>query len=212
MKMAMKIRILKLILFFMLSIDARAEGYFVSGDLDLNIFPSWADRADNAAFQAGLAFSSTSQSVVSFGPGLNAGQWVNQLWGWEIGYSNFGNVTGYTTAGNSYGNVIGNSYQYATTASHAEALVGSSSGFFGKVGVYNASTHLAITNLTIPPQSNSGFYFGIGARYLSNDSDHFAFRFGIDIYPKVKFTDLSDFSKNTSETITKIYLGEDYIF
>jgi hypothetical protein len=109
-------------------------------------------------------------------------------------------------------NAIGNTYNYATTVSHAEALVGSSNGLFGKIGVYDASTQLAIPTLTVPPNRSSGAYFGIGGRYFSDDSDHFAFKFGFDIYPRVKFTDLSNFSKSSNETITKIYLGEDYIF
>lgn len=208
----MNIRILTFTLLVGLSLGARAEGYFIGGDFGLNVFPNWADRGDSAAYNAGLAFSSTSQSTVSYGLGINAGQWMSQYFGWEIGYNNLGSVTGYTTAGDSYGNVYGNSYKYASTASHAEALVGSSSGLFGKVGLYSASTQLTIPNLTISPTSSSGMYFGIGGRFYSDDSDHFAFKFGIDIYPKVKFSDLSDFTKTTNETITKIYLGEDYIF
>ena len=213
MKVAITIRTLIYTVLVGFSLGVQAEGYFVSGDFDVNKFPNWSDVADNADYGQGAASSSTSQSTVSFGLGINVGQWVNQIFGWEIGYNDFGSVTGYTTACcNSYGSVVGNSYKYTATASHAEVLVGSSSGLFGKVGLYSASTQLTIPTLTIFQLRNSGIYFGIGGRYFSDDSEHFAFRLGIDVYPKVKFTDISDFTRTTSETITQIYFGEDYIF
>ena len=208
----MKLRILIFTLFSGLSLGTSAEGYFVGGDIGLNIFPSWVDRADTAEYGAGAAYSITSQPALSFGLGINAGQWINHVLGWEVGYDNFGSVTGYTTTGGNYAYAIGNSYQFASAAYHAEALLGSNSGLFAKVGLYNATTQLAISHLSISPDKSSGIFFGMGGRYYSDDSEHFAFRIGVDIYPKVKFSDLSDFTKTTSETITKIYLGEEYIF
>ncbi len=208
----MKIRSLTFTVLFGLSLCANAEGFFVAGDFGLNLFPNWTDRADGAAYAAGLAYSSTSQPTVSLGLSVNAGQWINGVLGWEIGYDNLGNVTGYTTAGSNYTYAIGNSYQFGATAYHADALIGLGSGLFGKVGMYNATTQLSIPGLTISPDKSSGIYYGIGVRYFSDDTEHFAFRIGVDVYPKVKFNELSDFTQSSSETITKIYLGEDYTF
>ena len=208
----MKIRILTFALLAGLSLGARAEGFFINGDFGLNVFPNRADSANNLVYQAGAAYSSSSQSTTSFGFGVDVGQWLNQRFGWEIGYADFGNVTGYSSFGNSFGNSFGVSYKYASTTSHVEVLAGSSSGLFGKMGFYNASTQLSIPGQTISPHSSSGMLFGIGGRFPSDHLDHWAYRFGIDVYPRIKFTDLSDSTKATSGTITKVYLGEDYTF
>jgi hypothetical protein len=208
----MKKRFFTIALLFGLSLGASAQEYFIGGDIGLNKFPNWADQADSAEYRAGAAYSSTSQSIFSVGLGIIAGQWVNQVYGWEVGYDNFGSVTGYTTAGSNYAYAIGNSYQFASTAYHAAVIFGSSRSLFGKVGIYDATTQLTIQSMTISPDKSSGIYFGIGGRYYSNDSEQFSFRIGLDIYPKVQFSELSDFTKSTSETITKLYLGEDYNF
>lgn len=208
----MKINILTFVLLLGLSPSARAEGFFINGDFGLNVFPNRADAANAIVYQAGAAYSSSSQSTTSFGYGVDVGQWLNRRFGWEIGYADFGNVTGYSSFGNNFGNAFGISYKYASTAAHAEILAGSSSGLFAKVGFYNASTKLSIPGQTISPHSNTGMIFGIGGRYPSDHLDRWAYRFGIDVYPRIKFTDLSDSSKATSGTITKIYLGEDYTF
>ena len=208
----MKAKLLTFLLLVGLFPGARAEGYFVSGDFGLNIFPNWGDSVNSAVYGAGFTYSSTSQSITSFGLGINVGQWVNQRFGWEIGYDDFGSVTGHSTYGYNFGNSFGTSYKFSLTASHAEVLVGSSSGLFGKAGFYNASTQLTSPGQTISPHGNSGMLFGIGGRYFSESSNHLAYRFGIDLYPKVKFTDLSDYSKTTNKNVTKIYLGEEYTF
>ena len=212
MKMAMKIKNLAFALLLGLSQGARADGFFINGDFGLNVFPNRADTANALVYQAGAAYSSSSQSTTSFGYGVNAGQWMSRRFGWEIGYADFGNVTGYSSFGNNFGNSFGVSYKYASTASHAAVLAGSSSGLFGKIGFYKASTQLSIPGQTISPHSSSGIFLGIGGRYPSDSSDRWAYRFGIDVYPGMKFTDLSDSSTATSGTITKIYLGEDYTF
>jgi hypothetical protein len=206
------INILTFLLLVGSSLGARGEGYFVTGDLGLNVFPNWVNAANSAVYRAGYTYSSTSQSKTSFGLGVNVGQWMNQGFGWEIGYADFGSVTGYSTFGGNFGNSFGTSYKFALTASHAEILMGSSSGLFGKVGFYDASTQLTSPGQSISPHRNSGVLLGIGGRYISDYSDHLAHRFGIDLYRRVKFTDLSDYSKVTSGTITKIYLGEEYTF
>ena len=212
MKMVMKTKVVALALLLGLSTGARAEGCFINGDFGLNAFPNRADSANAVVYQAGAAYSSSSQTTTSFGFGVDVGQWVSQRFGWEIGYADFGNVTGYSSFGNSFGSAFGISYKYASTATHVELLAGSNSGLFGKVGFYNASTQLSIQGQTISPKGSSGMFFGIGGRYPSDRLDHWAYRFGIDVYPRIKFTDLADSSKATSGIITKIYLGEDYTF
>lgn len=212
MKMVMKKKVVALALLLGLSAGAHAEGFFINGDFGLNVLPNRSDAANALVYQAGAAYSSSSQSTTSFGYGVDVGQWVSQRFGWEIGYANFGNVTGYSSFGNNFGSSFGVSYKYAATASHAEVLVASNSGLFGKVGLYNASTQLSIPGQTISPQHCSGMFFGIGGRFPSGHLDHWAYRFGIDVYPGIKFTDLADSSKGSSATITKIYLGEDYTF
>ena len=206
------IRILAFALLAGLSLGVRAEGYFVSGDFGLNVFPNWEDAANNAVYRAGYAYSSTSQTKTSFGLGINVGHWINPILGWQFGYDDFGSVTGYMSYGNYFGNSFGTSYKFALTALHAEVLVKSSSGLFGKIGFYNASTQLTSPGQTISRHSSSGMLLGLGGRQSLDNSDHLSYRFGVDFYPRVGFTDPFDFSKTTSGTITKIYLGQDYTF
>jgi len=203
--------------------SAVAEGFFIGAEGSLVVYPNWAKEIKDTIVSWGYTSYTSTQLAAGIGAGIHGGQWVNDNFGWEVGYSDLGETTGDFSA---YDFAMGNfSYDWNASASALHALVLGGIKFgrnkvFGKIGLYQASTKVELVDTTpgapgstrVYSNKNSGLQIGGG--YVFSFTSHLSGSVGLSILSGVKFADLptANMNKARSENLTKLAVGLDYMF
>ncbi len=192
------------------SVASHAEGFYAGGSIGWTTYPNYTQDLVNS-----FAFSATQTLVSPYTVGVQAGQWVNDYFGWEIGYTDLGSVNGsYTWVGGS-----GN-YTYSASAAHGAIQGGIPMGrgkLFGKLGVFSATTTLNDTftgGSATQSVSSSGLLFGIG--FALSFSHHLSGNIGVTALNGVKFADVSTFGAPPysvgTKNMVRTAIGVNYMF
>jgi hypothetical protein len=210
-----------ILVFAMLSaspaLSARAEGFFVGGDIAPIVY--WKAKSEDCFFNCSPY--SSQQDSNAFGFGINGGQW---LWsgnggvvGCEAGYDNLGNIIGSTTATFGLTTSTGN-WKHTATAVHAAAIAEGINGkhrVYSKIGLYRSTTKTEGTYVigggTYSSQtSGTGLLLGVGYKY--EFARQFFWVAGMDGFIRVKVSDPINPATTTSENLLKVSFGIDYNF
>lgn len=203
--------------------SAQADN-FVGATLGSASYPDFT--ATEAAYLIGpttiWTSASVSQNKSGSDYGIYGGQWLNDTWGWEAGYKNFGSVSGSAngSAGATAYTGIG-SYDYSTTALYGAGLgrmkLGSGN-LYGKAGLYNASvsfsgrTYLTTTTLRTTSASSSNMGLLIGGGYSMPFLEKYNGRVEYVIYNGVASYQIGTTSSTQTDNISEISVGVDYTF
>ncbi len=195
------------------SSSAMAEGFFIGADVGQMRYPDYTNEVVNGLMASGAGFASATQDAASFSFGIHGGQWVNQNFGWEAGYADFGSVSGTFNS-----NLINGSgtYKYSASALYASALGGIPLGhgkLYGKAGLFSATTKLSGTVgaflLAAQDQSSTGLLLGGGYELAFNN--HISGRAGLDLYNGVKFSNVWS-GVVESKTLVQVGVGVNFTF
>jgi hypothetical protein len=198
---------------FALVTPAFAEGFFIGGDVGIALgYPDRTSDVGNGLMGAGATSAHVTQKVASTTLALHGGQWINEQFGWEVGYDGLGSVDGtWSSTGSTTG-----SYKYSASAFHLAALGGIPVGrgkIYGKAGAFSASTTEDASNTvgfhSSTTTSSSGLL--IGAGYSFAFTEKLAGHVGANLFNGVKF---HNFATNTSDskTLFNVAFGVDFKF
>ena len=215
-------RLLAILLVLLAATPAKAQGFFIGGEASLIAYPLWDTEIHDTIVNNGSHPNTSTEVSGDLGAGIHAGQWINDNFGWEVGYDHMGNASGdFSFWDAAFTNYYDYSWKAYAKASHA-AFLGSIN--FGrsklrlKGGLYHASTTVDLTStspsITSRSWSNSNTGVLLGAGYSFAFTDHLVGNAGINLFNGVEFADLPSANMNNtrSENLHKIFVGVDYIF
>ncbi len=192
--------------------SAMAEGFFIGADAGTVTYPDYTNEITSGLMANGALFASSTQNAGSFTFGVHGGQWVNQNFGWEAGYTDFGSVTGTFNS-----NILSGTYKYSASALYASALGGIPLGrgkLFGKAGLFSATTKLSgnvfgAGILAPADQSSTGLLLGGG--YELAFTNQISGRAGVNLYNGVKFSNVWS-GVVESKTLVQVGVGVNFTF
>jgi len=186
---------------------AHAEGFSIGGDIGMVTYPDYT--SDIQTLWLGPN-SSVSQNLVSATLDIHGGQWINDYFGWEVGFADLGSVSGsYNSA------IVNGSYKYSAAALHVAALGGIPLGkgkLFGKAGLFSATTKLEDNCFVcIPSQTLSSTGLMIGGGYELWFTPHISGRVGLNLYNGVKFINEATYAAE-SKSMLQAAVGANFTF
>jgi hypothetical protein len=190
-----------------------AEGFFIGADVGRVTYPDYTNELVNGLVASGATFASARQDAASFTVGIHGGQWVNQNFGWEAGFTDLGSISG--SFNSNLVNGSGN-YKYSASAIYASALGGIPLGrgkLFGKAGLFSATTKLSGTfgAFLLAPQDQSSTGVLLGGGYELRFNDKISGRAGLDLYNGVKFSNVWS-GVVESKTLVQVGVGVNFTF
>lgn len=200
-----------------LSLNARADGYFVGGDIAPIV--SWADKCT-------LLVLGCSWSDHTYGYGVRIGRWMQDGnaglsgIGWELGYDDLGNISGSTSFCTQPGNILfcpGDTvnWKHEAKAVHAAALLGGRDTAFARIGLHRSTTKSTGTYVSgggtfLGQASAWGVFLGAGFNYPA--SRHLSLGAAADVFMSMKVTDPTDPASTTTVMPLRISVGANYTF
>jgi hypothetical protein len=201
-----------------LSLNARADEYFIGGDIAPIV--SWAEKCTLAVF--GCSWSDNT-----YGYGVRVGRWMREGdagisgIGWELGYDDLGDISGSTTYCTGSGNILFCSpaqtvdWKHEARAVHAAALIGKRDTPFARIGIHRTTTkstgaYLSPGGTFSNQASGLGLFLGAGFNYPA--TRQLSLSAAVDVFFYVKVTDPTNPSSTTNANPLKISVGLNYTF
>ena len=200
-----------------LSLNARADEYFIGGDIAPIV--SWAEKCTLLVFGCSWSDNTTGYSV-------RVGRWMQEGGaeiseiGWELGYDDLGDISGSTTYCTGPGNILfcpGDTvnWKHEAKAMHAAALIGKRDTPFARIGIHRTTTKSTGTYVSTGAPfsgqaSGLGVFLGAGFNYPA--TQHLSLSAAADVFFFVKVTDPANPSSTTNANPLKISVGLNYTF
>jgi hypothetical protein len=200
-----------------LSLNARADEYFIGGDIAPIV--SWAEKCTLLVF--GCTWSDNTH-----GYGVRVGRWMQEGdagisgIGWELGYDDLGNISGSTTYCTGSGILFCSpaqtvDWKHEAKAVHAAALIGKRDTPFARIGIHRTTTKstgtYAVGGGTFSNQASGlGLFLGAGFNYPATRV--LSLSAAVDAFLYVKVTDPTNPASTTNANPLRISIGLNYTF
>lgn len=197
------------------AVNCHAEGFFIGAEAGLALYPDFTEDARRASPTTNVTVKQDALSPVY---GIYGGYWITPNFGVEAAYTDLGSVDGTVEGATFFGGSFKASYKYSAQAATLAALAGVKAGkgtLYGKLGAYSASVKAEFTPgigqpTTSSTTSSTGLVYGAG--YSLPFTQNIVGKVELSVYDGVKFKEVFQSQRTTSESIAKLSVGVAYAF